>query len=70
MYKRQNQWWATGNTRGNVYAVGIYGQYIWLDPVSDTVIAKFSTEPAAVGAASAAAHSELFENICGVFSGE
>lgn len=66
----RNQWWATGNARGNVYAVGIYGQYIWLDPASDTVIAKFSTEPAAVGTASAAAHSELFADICEVFAGE
>ena len=47
----RNQWWATRNTRANVYSVGIYGHYCWLDPVSNTGIAKYSTEREAVGAA-------------------
>lgn len=56
----RNQWWATGNERSNVYAVGIYGQYIWLDPRADTVIVKFSSEPAAVSLASSELHNDLF----------
>lgn len=59
----RNQWWATGNERSNVYAVGIYGQYIWLDPAADTVIVKFSSEPTAVTLASAQLHSDLFIEI-------
>ncbi|MFE4195570.1 serine hydrolase domain-containing protein [Paenarthrobacter sp. NPDC056912] len=39
------QWWCTGNERGNVTGIGIYGQYLWLDPSTDTVIVKLSTWP-------------------------
>lgn len=59
----RNQWWATGNERGNVYAVGIYGQYIWLDPQADTVIVKYSSEPIAVSLASSELHNDLFIEI-------
>lgn len=27
-----NQWWVTNNERGNFYASGIHGQFIWVDP--------------------------------------
>lgn len=59
----RNQWWATGNERGNVYAIGIHGQYLWLDPLTDTLVAKFSTQPAPVGTASLRAHAELFADV-------
>ncbi|MGR0161962.1 serine hydrolase domain-containing protein [Paenarthrobacter nitroguajacolicus] len=39
------QWWCTGNERGNIAGIGIYGQYLWLDPATDTVIVKMSTWP-------------------------
>ncbi|MDI2034904.1 serine hydrolase domain-containing protein [Paenarthrobacter nitroguajacolicus] len=39
------QWWCTGNERGNVTGIGIHGQYLWLDPLSDTVIVQLSTWP-------------------------
>ncbi|WP_017198855.1 serine hydrolase [Arthrobacter sp. M2012083] len=39
------QWWCTGNERGNVTGIGIYGQYLWLDPATDTVIVKMSSWP-------------------------
>lgn len=59
----RNQWWATGNERGNVYAVGIHGQYIWLDPVADVVIVKYSTSPSPVALEEAQLHSDLFIEI-------
>ncbi len=59
----RNQWWATGNERGNVYAAGIHGQYIWLDPVADTVIVKYSTSPSPVTLDEARLHSDLFIEI-------
>lgn len=59
----RNQWWATGNERGNVYAIGIHGQYVWLDPISDTVVVKFSTQPAPVATESLRAHAELFQQL-------
>ena len=62
----RNQWWSTGNDRGNVYAVGIHGQYIWLDPLSGTVIVKFSSAPDPVSAAGNQIHARLFREVCGV----
>ena len=59
----RNQWWATGNERSNVYAVGIYGQYLWLDPVADVVIVKFSTSPDPVTLQDAQVHSDLMIEI-------
>jgi CubicO group peptidase (beta-lactamase class C family) len=61
----RNQWWITGDERGSFYGRGIFGQYLWLDPTSDVIIAKFSSQPgqrdqvpehvAALGAIAAAA---------------
>jgi len=39
------QWWCTGNERGNVSAIGIHGQNLWLDPRTDSVIVKLSAWP-------------------------
>ncbi|MBK0419496.1 serine hydrolase [Leucobacter sp. CSA1] len=44
----RNQWWSLGDARGSVHAVGIHGQYLWLDPASGTIIVKFSSAPEAV----------------------
>ncbi|MGW5778792.1 serine hydrolase domain-containing protein [Streptomyces sp. NPDC003863] len=38
----KNQWWIPGDDHGSFYGVGIFGQYLWLDPRTDVVIAKFS----------------------------
>nr|WP_251364261.1 MULTISPECIES: serine hydrolase [unclassified Leucobacter] len=65
----RNQWWSTGNARGNVYAVGIHGQYIWLDPSTDTVITKFSTAPAPTSMDDTRAHAALFEGISRALEG-
>lgn len=43
------QWWCTGNDRGNVSAVGIHGQHLWLDPDTDSVIVKLSSWPEPAG---------------------
>lgn len=39
------QWWCFGNDRGNVSGLGIHGQNLWLDPLTDSVIVKLSTWP-------------------------
>lgn len=39
------QWWCLGNERGSVSGLGIHGQNLWLDPVTDSVIVKLSTWP-------------------------
>ncbi|MGR0220843.1 serine hydrolase domain-containing protein [Agromyces sp. ZXT2-6] len=60
----RNQWWATGNDRGNVYAIGIHGQYVWVDPPTDTVIVKFSSWPEPVTEEWNRLHAELFRDVC------
>lgn len=59
-----NQWWITGSTRGDYYAVGIHGQFIWVDPATRTVIVKFSSWPEPVTEAWNRLHAELFREIC------
>ena len=63
----RNQWWSTGNDRGNVYAYGIHGQFLWLDPGSDTVIVTFSSLPAPADPQDMREHIELLTDlICAV----
>ena len=40
----RNQWWVPGDNHGSFYAVGIFSQYLWLDPTTGITIAKFSSE--------------------------
>ena len=39
------QWWCMGDDRGTVSGLGIHGQNLWLDPLTDSVIVKLSTWP-------------------------
>lgn len=41
----RNQWWAPGDSAGTFFGIGIFGQYLWLDPVRNVVIVKFSSLP-------------------------
>jgi len=60
----RNQWWITDDDHGSFYAIGINGQYLWIDPVEDVVIAKFSSEPAAE--ARGDEHSQAFRAIASI----
>lgn len=44
----RNYWYASGE--GELAAIGIHGQWIWIDPASDTVIVKLSSQPLPVDA--------------------
>ena len=44
----RSQWWVTGDDRGVVYGAGIHGQYLWVDPSAQVVVAKFAAHPEAV----------------------
>jgi CubicO group peptidase (beta-lactamase class C family) len=39
-------WYSVGDERGCVCAIGIHGQWIWIDPTSRTVLVKMSSRPA------------------------
>ena len=46
-----DQWWTFNNTHKAVSAIGVHGQYIYLDPVADMVVVKHSSSPDAEGGA-------------------
>lgn len=41
-YGYANQWWTLGGERGAFTGLGVHGQFLWVDPCSETVIAKTS----------------------------
>lgn len=41
----RSQWYMVGNDSGAYCAIGIHGQWIYIDPKSDMVIAKMSSQP-------------------------
>ena len=47
-----------------IHARGIYGQYLWIDHESSTVIAKFSSNPVARNTSKFNMHMALFRSIC------
>lgn len=62
----KNKWWITSGANREIYGVGIYGQYIWIDPTTQGVIAKFSSLPTPVDPTHSRKHMALFRAICGV----
>lgn len=43
--KYRNKWYQVGNASGACFAIGIHGQWLYVDPSRETVIAKFSSQP-------------------------
>lgn len=41
----RNKWWILGNDLGAFTGIGVYGQWIYVAPKTDTVIAVFSSQP-------------------------
>lgn len=41
----RNQFWKMGNENGAFFGVGIHGQYVYIDPAAEIVIAKLSSHP-------------------------
>jgi len=41
----RNKWWVMGDSHGAYTGIGVFGQYLWIDPVASLVIAKFASEP-------------------------
>jgi CubicO group peptidase (beta-lactamase class C family) len=60
----KNQWWITNSAKKEIYGVGIYGQYLWLDPSTETVIAKLSSIPIPVDPIHSRMHVALFRALC------
>ena len=60
----RNQFWISGDEHGCFYGVGIHGQYVWMDPAADVVIAKLSSLPEADDTGEWAEHVAFFESLC------
>jgi CubicO group peptidase (beta-lactamase class C family) len=64
----KNQWWINMSPRAHayneIYGCGIYGQYLWVDQHTSTVIAKFSSDPEAKSSTKYGMHISLFRAIC------
>ena len=57
------QWWVTGNEAGALESRGIYGQFLWIDPVADVVIVKLSSLPEALDPIVTSDHHRAFASI-------
>jgi len=58
----KNHWWISDNPK-QIHARGIYGQYLWIDRETDTVVAKFSSNPTARNTPKFGMHMALFKAI-------
>ena len=59
----RNQFWRTGDEHGCFFGVGIYGQFVWMNPQTDTVVAKLSTLPEADTEESCETHHALLDRL-------
>jgi len=59
----RNQVWHTGDEHGCAFGVGIFGQFVWMNPATDTVVAKLSTLDHADAEEPFAAHVELLDRL-------
>jgi hypothetical protein len=59
----RDQFWVTGDAHGCYYGVGIHGQYVWMNPETDVVIAKLSSIPAADDVAPWVDHVDYFDAV-------
>ena len=41
----RNKWWIIGNDHGAYTGIGVHGQWLYVDPTAETVIAVFSSQP-------------------------
>jgi CubicO group peptidase (beta-lactamase class C family) len=59
----RDQFWVTGDEHGCFFGIGIYGQTVWMNPQSDTVVAKLSTFEAADDETTVTDHVELIHRL-------
>jgi CubicO group peptidase (beta-lactamase class C family) len=64
----RNQFWISGAENGSFYGVGIHGQYVWLNPAADVVVAKLSSLPEPDSPDDWAEHMTFFDRLCRDFS--
>lgn len=60
----RNQWYQTGYASGAFAAIGVHGQWLYVDPSAGVVIAKLSSQPAPVDEECDRLCLSLFQAIC------
>lgn len=60
----RSKWYQTGDDRGSICAIGIHGQWIYIDPIADAVIVKLSAQPEPLDDPLDRAHLRGFDAIC------
>lgn len=63
----RSQWYMIGNASGAYCAIGIHGQWIYIDPVAEMVIAKLSSQPLPVDEAADHLLLAAFDAIASAF---
>lgn len=64
----RNQWYQTGSASGAFFALGIHGQWIYVDPQTEVVIIKMSSRPDPVNDDLDFASIRLFRSIVDIFA--
>jgi 6-aminohexanoate-oligomer exohydrolase len=62
----RDQFWITEDEHGCFFGIGIYGQYVWLNPVADLVVAKLSSLPTADDTDDLRTHLAFFEGLANI----
>ena len=60
---RRAQWWLTGDATSPFFGVGIYGQFVWIDPTAGIVIVKLSSLPKALDTVVTRDHHRAFASV-------
>ena len=64
----RNQFWITGDPNASLYGIGIHGQYVWMNPAADLVVAKLSSLPDPDDDNDWASHIDFFHRLDTLFS--
>lgn len=59
----RNKWWIQGDDHGAYTGIGVFSQWLWIDPAASLVIAKFSSAPLPTDEAVDANHARCFQAI-------
>lgn len=59
----RDQFWITDDEHGCFFGIGIYGQYVWLNPAADLVVAKLSSLPSADDSGDLLTHLAFFDGL-------
>lgn len=65
----RNKWYQTGQASGAFFALGIHGQWLYVDPRAEMVVAKFSSQPEAIVDDAKALNLALFDALADVLAG-